>query len=102
MPIQNLTYDQQRAVERLARSKGVECLHCGASDLHSGDTASVGHVWVNVALMCRNPDADHAPNIQALDKSFNFTPEEAARIGIRPLPSEPPPRRRPGETSPRA
>ena len=101
MPVQNLTYDQQRAVERLARSKGIACRYCGATELHSGDTASVGHVWVNVALMCANPDADHAPNIQARDKSLNFTPEEATRIGIRTLP-DPPPHRLRGETAPRA
>jgi hypothetical protein len=101
MPVQNLTYDQQRAVERLAWSKGIACVHCGSTELHSGDTASVGHVWVNVALMCANPNADHVPHRQALDKSFNFTPEEAARIGIRTLP-DPLPRRPTGGSFPTA
>lgn len=101
MPSVRITEQQQRAVERLARSRGVACLRCGNVDLSSGDTAQVGYVWVNVALMCSNPYADHVPNIQALDKSFNFTPDEAASIGIPTLP-DPEPRRPRGGTAPYA
>ncbi len=97
---QLLSPNQQQAVERTARDLGVRCLRCGSLDLRSEDRAVLTHTYVNVMLLCDNPDADHSENIAAIDKSYPFTYEDAARFGIR-RPPDPPPRSRPGEAFPR-
>jgi hypothetical protein len=97
---QPLNLDQQRAVGQLARRQGCTCIECGSYDyLKSAGRAiqSVNHITVE--LYCTNEV--HRGQILALGKSFPLTFDQAKAIGLR-VPGEPPPRRNPGETAPRA
>jgi hypothetical protein len=97
---QPLNLDQQRAVGQLARRQGCTCIECGSYDyLKSADRAvqSVNHITVE--LYCTNEV--HRVQILALGRSFPLTFDQAKAIGLR-VPGEPPPRRNPGETAPRA
>jgi hypothetical protein len=98
---QRLDPAQRRAVEHLARHQGCVCIECGSSDyLESADKAVqfLGHIGVEV--YCTNEE--HPVKVLALGKSFPLTFAQARAIGLRVPPSDPPPRRNPGETSPRA
>jgi hypothetical protein len=96
-----LSPQQQQAVERVARELGVRCLRCGSPELQSEDMAVLTHNYVNVMLICPGPKPEHSGNVAAIDKSYPFGYEDAARFGIR-RPPDPPPRRYPGETAPRS
>jgi hypothetical protein len=99
---QALTPTQQRAVERLAKGQGCTCIECGSADYLESDTNAVQSFSnMNVALFCKNPDAEHSEGVLALGKSFPLSFAQAEAIGITVPPDEPPPRRDPGETAPR-
>jgi hypothetical protein len=94
---QNLSAVQRRAVERLARSQGCKCHECGSPGyLESGEKAVLFVSSIGVELFCANPL--HSAKVLALSQSFPLTFGQAARIGLTVPPSDPPTRRRPGET----
>lgn len=97
---QPLTPDQQQAIERVARERGVRCIHCGSPILRCDDRVVLTHNHVKVMLLCDDPDAAHPTPRAAIDKSYPFEYEDAARFGIE-RPPDPPPWRHPGETFPR-
>jgi hypothetical protein len=100
---QSLSQTQQRAVERLAKGQGCSCIECGSADyLVSGTNALLSLANINVALFCNNPDAEHPDGVLALGQSFPLSFAQAEAIGLTVPPEEPPPRRDPGETAPRA
>jgi hypothetical protein len=100
---QALTQTQQRAVERLAKGQGCTCIECGSADYLQSDTNAVRSFSnMNVALFCKNPDAEHSEGVLALGKSFPLSFAQAEAMGLTVPPEEPPPRRNPGETTPRA
>ena len=100
---QTLSRIQQRAVERLAKGQGCSCIECGSADyLVSGTNALLSFGNINVALFCNNPDAEHPDGVLALGQSFPLSFAQAEAIGLKVPPEEPPPRRDPGETAPRA
>ena len=77
------------------------CIECGSRDyLESADKAVqfLGHIGLEV--YCTNDE--HPVKVLALGKAFPLTLVQARAIGPRVPPSDPPPRRNPGETSPRA
>jgi hypothetical protein len=98
---QALNQTQQRAVERLAKGQGYTCIECGSADYLESDTNAVQSVSnMNVALFCKNPDAEHPEGVLALGKSFPLSFAQAEAIGVTVPPDEPLPRRNPGETAP--
>jgi hypothetical protein len=100
---QALTRTQRRAVERLAKGQGCACIECGSADYLESDTNAVRSFGnVNVALFCKNPDAEHPEGVLALGKFFPLTFAQAETIGVTVQSEEPPPRRDPGEAAPRA
>ena len=100
---QALTQTQQRAVERLAKGQGQTCIECGSADYLESDTNAVQSFSnMMVALYCNNPDAEHAEGMLALGQSFALSFAQADVIGLEVPPDDPPPRRSPGEASPRA
>jgi hypothetical protein len=99
---QALTQTQQRAVERLAKGQGCTCIECGSSDYLHSDTNAVRSLSnMNVALFCKNPDAEHPEGVLALGKSFPLSFAQAEAIGVTVPPEESPLRRNPGESAPR-
>jgi len=100
---QALSQTQQRALERLAKGQGCSCIECGSADYLVSDTnALLSFGNINVALFCNNPDAEHPDRVLALGQSFPLSFAQAEAIGLTVPPEEPPPRRNPGETAPRA
>jgi hypothetical protein len=100
---QALSQTQQRVVERLAKGQGCSCIECGSADYLVSDTnALLSFGNINVALFCKNPDAEHPDGVLALGQSFPLSFAQAEAIGLTVPPEEPPPRRDPGETAPRA
>ena len=100
---QSLSQTQQRAVERLAKGQGCSCIECGSADFLVSDTnALLSFGNINVALFCNNPDAEHPDGVLALGQSFPLSFAQAEAIGLTVPSQEPPPRRDPGETAPRA
>src|SRR5215212_11206403 len=98
---QALTRTQRRAVERLAKGQGCACIECSSADYLQSDTNAVRSFGnVNVALFCKNPDAEHWEGVLALGKSFPLSFAQAEAIGVAVPPEEPPPRRDPGEAAP--
>jgi hypothetical protein len=97
---QRLNPAQRRAVEHLARYQGCVCIECGSRDyLESADKAVqfLGHIGLEV--YCTNDE--HPMKVLALGGAFPLKFAQARAIGLRVPPSDPP-RRYPGETSPRA
>jgi hypothetical protein len=100
---QALSHTQQRAVERLAKGQGCTCIECGSADYLVSDTNAVlSFSNMNVALFCKNPDAEHSEGVLALGKSFPLSFAQAEAIGLTVPSEEPLPRRKPGDTAPRA
>jgi hypothetical protein len=100
---QALTQTQQRALERLAKGQGCTCIECGSADYLESDTNALRSFSnMNVALFCKNPDAEHSEGVFALGKSFPLSFTQAEAIGVTVLLDRPPPRRNPGETAPGA
>jgi hypothetical protein len=65
---QALTQTQQRAVERLAKGQGYTCIECGSADYLESDTNALQSFSnMNVALFCKNPDAEHPEFLRPLD-----------------------------------
>ena len=98
---QRLDPAQRRAVEHLARDQGCVCVECGSRDhLESADKAVqfLGHMGVEVYC----PNDAHPAKVLALGKAFPLTFAQARAIGLRVPHGDPPPRRNPGEASPRA
>jgi hypothetical protein len=87
---QALTQTQQRAVERLAKrverlakSQGCTCIECGSADYLESDTNAVRSFSnMNVALFCKNPDAEHSEGVLALGKSFPLSFAQAEAMGL--------------------
>ena len=87
----------------MAKGQGCTCIECGPSDYLHSDTNAVRSLSnMNVALFCKNPDAEHPDGVLALGQSFPLSFAQAEAIGLTVPPEEPPPRRDPGETAPRA
>ena len=88
---QALSQTQQRAVERLAKGQGCSCIECGSADyLVSGTNALLSFANINVALFCKNPDAEHPDGVLALGQSFPLSFAQAEAIGLTVPPEEPP------------
>ena len=87
----------------MAKGQGCTCIECGSADYLVSDTnALLSFSNMNVALFCKNPDAEHSEGVLALGKSFALSFAQAEAIGLTVPPEEPSPRRKPGGTAPRA
>ena len=83
--MQQLNSEQRKAIEQLAREKGITCEYCGASELRSEGNA---HPYIDgkfgIDLWCTNA-AGHPANDPRLEarQAFILSSEEARSVGIR-------------------
>jgi hypothetical protein len=83
--MQQLNSEQRKAIEQLARDKGITCQYCGSSKLRSEGNA---HPYIDsnfgIDLWCTNAAGHpaHDPRIGARH-SIILSPEEARSVGIR-------------------
>jgi len=83
--MQQLNSEQRKAIEQLAREKGLTCEYCGASELRSEGNA---HPYIDgkfgIDLWCTSAACDPAndPRIGAR-QSIILSPQEARSVGIR-------------------